>query len=102
MFNYRLEAQLFEGALGVFRGGHVGIGAYLHVVEIVGGRTGNERGKFFLLDRVGHFESVALEFYGCHLQDNGVLVHCGRLEARGRLLGRGCDGLGGRRGRRVF
>ena len=35
VFNYRLETQLFQGALGVFRGGHIGVRADLNVEEIV-------------------------------------------------------------------
>ena len=101
MFNYRLETQLFEGALGVFGGGHVRVGTHLHVKEIIGRRGSDEGRKFFLLDGVGHFEGVALQFYGGDLQDDGVLGQRGRLEARG-LLGRGCsDGFGGCRGWRV-
>ena len=74
MFDYRLETQLFEGALGVFGGGHIGVGTHLDVVEIVDRRGGDEGGKFFLLDGVGHFQGVALQFYGGHLHDDGVFA----------------------------
>ena len=101
MFNYRLETQLFEGALGIFRRGHIWVGAHLDVVEIIGGRGGYEGWEFFLLDSIGHFEGVALQLYGGYLQDDGILVQRGRLEAGG-LLRRSRDGLGGCRGRRVL
>ncbi len=42
MLNYRLETQLFQGALGGFRGSHIGVGSHLHVIKSVGGRIGHK------------------------------------------------------------
>ena len=42
MLDYRLETQLFEGALGGFRRSHIGVGSHLHVIKSVGGRIGHK------------------------------------------------------------
>src|SRR6202044_2096051 len=59
-FNYRLEAELFEGAFCSFGRSEVLIGAHLHVVKIVGTRRDYKRWKLFLLDGFSHFERVSL------------------------------------------
>ena len=78
--DYRLEAGLFESALGSVGGFFVGIRTDLNAVEIVGGGRNDERRKSFLLDSVGHGKGVALASESGDLQNDRALTQFRRLE----------------------